>query len=453
MAWRLLSFKRAITWRLAAPLAAALALLLIVTNEAGYRASEQVTAQREAVIEARLAVARLRHDVLRMESAQRGYMLTGRAEYRAPYDLARRQIAESVRAVRALAARDEVQRDALVQLADAGERKVSELQEVLRLFEQGSPAAAMELFLTDIGREQMERINQLVDDMLRRSEQAYAQVGEQRDRVRRWSRAALVLLVLLCLGAVRAAIGLNRERALERAQHLRELAAERDTLEAQVQRRTHELTDLARHLQTVREDERGRLARELHDELGGLLTAAKMDVARVRRRIGTAAPESAAELAERVAHLGRTLDAGIALKRRIIEDLRPSTLAHLGLRRTLEILCADFARRAELTVSTTLEDLRLDDERALAVYRVVQEALTNIAKYAQARQVLVLLQAVDGRARVTVRDDGQGFDTTQPRPGRHGLAGMRFRMQSCGGDWSVTSVPGQGTTVQASVPL
>jgi CHASE3 domain sensor protein len=127
MPWRLLSFKRAITWRLAAPLAAALALLLIVTNEAGYRASEQVTAQREAVIEARLAVARLRHDVLRMESAQRGYMLTGRAEYRAPYDRARQQIAESIRAVRGLAARDEAQRDALEQLADAGERKVSEL--------------------------------------------------------------------------------------------------------------------------------------------------------------------------------------------------------------------------------------------------------------------------------------------------------------------------------------
>ena len=453
MPWRLSSVKRAITWRLAAPLAAALALLLIVTHEIGYRATEQVTAQREAVIEARLAVARLRHDVLRMESAQRGTMLSGRAEYRAPYDLARQQIAESIRDVRALAAGDDAQRDALVQLADAAERRVSELQEVLRLFDQGNAAAAMELFLTDIGREQMERMQQLVDDMLQRSEQAYAQGGAQRDRVRLWSRVALVLLVLLCLGAVRAAIGLNRERALERAQHLRELAAERDKLDAEVQRRTQDLTDLARHLQTVREDERGHLARELHDELGGLLTAAKMDVARVRRRIGTATPESAAELAERVDHLGRTLDAGIALKRRIIEDLRPSTLAHLGLQRTLEILCADFAQRAEVTVHTTLHDLRLDDERALAIYRVVQEALTNVARYAKARHVHVALQAVDGHACVQVRDDGAGFDPVQPRPGRHGLAGMRFRMQSCGGDCVVTSAPGQGTQVQARVPL
>lgn len=449
MPWRLLSFKRALTWRLAGPLAAALALLLIVTSEAGYRATEQVTAQREAVIDARLAVGRLRHDVLRMESAQRGYMLTGRAEYRAPYDRARDEIAASIRTVRELAARDATQRDVLAQLADASERRVSELQEVLRLYEQGTPQAAMELFLTDIGREQMERIQQLVDDMLQRSEQAYAQGGERRDRVRLWSRVALVLLVLLCLGAVRAAIGLNRERALERAQHLRELAAERDKLEAEVQRRTQDLTDLARHLQTVREDERGRLARELHDELGGLLTAAKLDVARVRKRLAGANPEAA----ERIDHLGQTLDAGIALKRRIIEDLRPSSLANLGLRRTLEILCADFARRAELPVSTALDDLRLDDERALAVYRVVQEALTNVAKYARARSVHVALQVIDGRACVEVRDDGAGFDPARPRAGSHGLAGMRFRMQSCGGDWSVRSAPGQGTTVRASVPL
>lgn len=449
MPWRLLSFKHALNWRVAGPLAAALALLLIVTNEAGHRATAQVTAQREALIDARLAVGRLRHDVLRMESAQRGYMLTGRDDYRAPYDQARQEIATDILAVRELATRDDTQRDTLLQLADAGERRLSELQEVLRLYEQGKSAAAMELFLTDIGREQMERINRLVDDMLRRSEAAYDRDGERRDRVRLWSRVALLLLVLLCLAVVRAALALHRERALERAQHLRELAAERDKLEAEVQRRTQDLTDLAHHLQTVREDERGRLARELHDELGGLLTAAKLDLARVRKRLAGASPEAA----ERIEHLGQTLDAGIALKRRIIEDLRPSSLANLGLQRTLEILCADFARRAELSVDTTLEDLRLGDERALAVYRVVQEALTNVARYAHARRVQVGLRAVDGRACVRVHDDGIGFDPARPRTGRHGLAGMRFRMQSCGGDWSVHSAPGQGTTVQASVPL
>jgi signal transduction histidine kinase len=203
-------------------------------------------------------------------------------------------------------------------------------------------------------------------------------------------------------------------------------------------------------LQTVREDERSHLARELHDELGGLLTAAKLDVARVRKRLAGSGPEAA----ERIDHLSQTLDAGIALKRRIIEDLRPSSLDNLGLPRTLEILCSDFARAADVQLSTEIAELPLRGEPALAIYRLVQEALTNIAKYARARHVQVRLSEVGGRAQVQVRDDGVGFDpSTALRQRGHGLSGMRFRMQSCGGDWLLDSAPGRGTLVQASVPL
>ena len=267
--------------------------------------------------------------------------------------------------------------------------------------------------------------------------------------MRFWSRIGITGLVLLCVVAVFAVMRLGREREHERARHLMELSAERDKLEVQVDRRTRELTDLAQHLQRVREDERSHLARELHDELGGLLTAAKLDVARVRKRVDGAG----AEVAERIQHLGQTLDAGIALKRRIIEDLRPSSLDNLGLQRTLEIQCAEFAQRAEIRVQTEIADLKLDPERALAVYRVVQEALTNVAKYAQASEVRVLLQRVGERARLCVEDDGRGFDPTHVREGSHGLAGMRFRMRSCGGDWSCDSAPGQGTTIEATLPL
>jgi signal transduction histidine kinase len=449
MAWRSIFRRRPFGLRWVAPVAAALAVLLVVTNELGVRAVERATAQREAVVGARAAVGQLRRDLLLMESAQRGFLLTARPEYREPYDRTRRALGESVAAVRALAQADPAQRVALDRLADAAERRASEMGEVLRLVEKGERAQGMELLLTDIGREEMERVNQLVDGLLAASERAYAASGDLRERVQLWSRVALVLLVVACLVAVRAAIGLDRARALERARHLRELGSERDKLEAEVERRTAELTDLARHLQTVREDERSRLARELHDELGGLLTAAKLDLARVRKRLAGGPPETL----ERVQHLGETLDAGIALKRRIIEDLRPSALANLGLQRTLEILCTEFAQRADLPVRTELDAVPLDGERALAVYRLVQEALTNVAKYAQARQVHVRLHADGRRATVSVVDDGVGFDPQRLRPGSHGLAGMRFRVISCGGDWLLRSAPGAGTTVQASVPL
>jgi signal transduction histidine kinase len=155
---------------------------------------------------------------------------------------------------------------------------------------------------------------------------------------------------------------------------------------------------------------------------------------------------------ERIGHLVKTLDAGIALKRRIIEDLRPSSLSNLGLTPALQILCTEFAKRSEIEVVTQLEEVKLPDDSALSVYRLVQEALTNVAKYAQARRVEVDLHVRDNRVVVTVTDDGRGFDPARRGPG-HGLAGMRFRMQSAGGRMTLHSAVGQGTRIEAALPL
>lgn len=435
--------------RLAVPLALLLALLVIASTEFGHRAEEAANAARDDAVRVQQAVGRVRRLVLLMESSERGYLLTGRPEYRAPYDEARAQAVAALAELRSQAVAKPARREPMLQLAEAAERKLSELAEVLRLFDAGERERAVTLVLTDLGREQMERVNDLVDRVVAAEQLEYARGDGQRERVRLWSRVALVSLMLLCLGAVFAARRLLGERDRERARHLADLGAERDKLEAEVRRRTQELSDLARHLQTVREDERSRLARELHDELGGLLTAAKLDVARVRRRL----PGPAPELAERIDHLAQTLDAGIALKRRIIEDLRPSTLAHLGLQRTLQILCDEFARRAEVAVDAEIGELELADERALAIYRVVQEALTNVAKYAQARRVRVRVQAAGDAAEVEVGDDGVGFDPARIRVGAHGLAGMRFRVESFGGRWQLQSAPGRGTRVLARVPF
>jgi len=441
--------RRLLSRRVAGPLAIALAVLVLVISEAGFQAIDQVEDQRAAAVEVRRVVERTGRVILMMESAQRGYMLTARADYREPYDALLREVPAVLSELRTLATTHPKQQTTLDALAKSFEFRASELTEVMRRFEGGEPQRAMDLLLTDIGREQMERIRTLGDEVLVDEELAYRLSGELRARVRWWGRAASGAIVLLCLATVLAAVRLNRERDRERRSHLGELAAERDKLEVEVARRTAELTSLARHLQSVREDERSHLARELHDELGGLLTAAKLDVARVRRRVQDQAPE----LVERIDHLGRTLNAGIALKRRIIEDLRPSSLSNLGLRRTLEILCAEFAERAEITVDCEVEDLNLGEERALAVYRCVQEALTNVAKYAQARRVQVALRAADGQAHLLVADDGRGFDPACIRSDAHGLAGMRFRMQFCGGVLQLHSAPGEGTRVQARLPL
>ena len=212
--------------------------------------------------------------------------------------------------------------------------------------------------------------------------------------------------------------------------------------------RTASLSALANHLQQVREDERGHLARELHDELGALLTAAKLDLARLKSRIGTSGPE----VQERLQHLGATLNQVIALKRRIIEDLRPSALANLGLATALEILAREFSERAGLSVQAQVDEVRLNDAAQLAVYRLVQESLTNIGKYAQARQVNVRVQPQGAQVVVTVHDDGIGFEPATLGHGGHGLAGMRQRIEALGGQWQVQSTAGQGTTVHAWLP-
>ena len=212
--------------------------------------------------------------------------------------------------------------------------------------------------------------------------------------------------------------------------------------------RTASLGKLATHLQQVREEERGHLARELHDELGALLTAAKLDVARLKSRVDIEVPE----IAERLNHLVETLNSVISLKRRIIEDLRPSSLSNLGLTASLEILTRDFADRSKIAVDASLETVNLSDSAQLTVYRLVQESLTNIGKYANAQRVLITVHNYPGHVSVQVRDDGAGFNALNISPTAHGLAGMHHRVEAAGGRLSVTSTPGEGTLVSATLP-
>ena len=156
-----------------------------------------------------------------------------------------------------------------------------------------------------------------------------------------------------------------------------------------------QLKELAQHLQTIREDERSHLARELHDELGALLTAAKLDVARLKSRLGSTVT---ADATERLAHLNEPLNGGIALKRRIIEDLRPSSLSNLGLVAALEIQLREFGARSEITVVDELEHVELAPAAQLTVYRLVQDALTNTVKYPTATAVPAQRTPVEGGA-------------------------------------------------------
>ncbi len=255
--------------------------------------------------------------------------------------------------------------------------------------------------------------------------------------------AILAMLVLLL-------VMLYREESL-RGRLADVLRDENDRLQRQVASRTAQLNALATYLTNVREQEKSRLARELHDELGSLLTAAKLDANWIARKLP---PEALEPLRSRFDRLFDTLTQVIALKRKVVNDLRPPLLSDLGLMEALRTLASVGVGELEGKVTLKLpEELpNLPESVALALYRIAQEALTNVRRYASATAVVVELQLHDDGLQLEVTDNGVGFDPTQRRMDRHGLAGMEHRVQMLGGTWELDSAPGHGTRIRVFVP-
>jgi PAS domain S-box-containing protein len=216
-------------------------------------------------------------------------------------------------------------------------------------------------------------------------------------------------------------------------------------------RAQEELAAYAAQASAIREQEKTRVARELHDELAQSLTALKMDTIWLRDHAGTAGADVQAKLAGMLA----MLDASVAATRRIAADLRPLVLDDLGLVAAIEWLTQNFTQRHGVACALDMdEDLELHEPYATAVFRIVQESLVNVAKHAGASQVQVQVVRAGGEVTLRVADDGAGFETVTPRKaGSLGLAGLRERAQLLKGTVSITSAPGQGTVVQAHIPV
>ena len=211
----------------------------------------------------------------------------------------------------------------------------------------------------------------------------------------------------------------------------------------------------ARAAQAIREEEKARLSRELHDELAQSLTVLKMDTIWVRDHVSAGSGLVAEKLNEMVEMLDRT----VAATRRMAADLRPLMLDDLGLVPAIEWLAGSFMKRCSvpcrLEISTEFElELELFEPYATALFRIVQESLNNIAKHASASQVVIRMDKIPTAINLVVKDDGCGFFTAGVRkPQSLGIMGMRERAQLLGGYVVVNSVFGMGTSVEVSLPL
>lgn len=214
-----------------------------------------------------------------------------------------------------------------------------------------------------------------------------------------------------------------------------------------------QLRALAERLQWVREDDRKRVARDLHDQIGQILTAIKMDMTWMTRHL----PESEGAVLTRLKESIQLINDGVKAVRTICSGLRPGVLDDLGLAAAIEWQASDFATRNGILCQVTVPpvDLHLDGDRATATFRIFQECMTNVIRHAQAKSVRVALVQEEANILLVVEDDGIGFCESglSNTFGSLGLLGMKERAQFCGGDVQISSFPGKGTTVTVRVPV
>ncbi len=213
-----------------------------------------------------------------------------------------------------------------------------------------------------------------------------------------------------------------------------------------------ELQELSSTAHIAREQEKSRIARELHDELGQALTMLQMDVAWAKARVAPDQPE----FVTRLERMERLLKTTVAATRRIAADLRPLMLDDLGIVPAIEWLVENFTQRTGVPCELSIEDpeMVLGGLQATAVFRIVQESLTNIAKHAKAKRAEVTIAEDAGTLVVRIHDDGVGFVAQAPRKsGSFGLVGLRERAALLRGEARIHATPGSGTTIEVRLPL
>ena len=265
----------------------------------------------------------------------------------------------------------------------------------------------------------------------------------------RWASAAGATLNI---GLVLLAIWLVYSDMRRRARQAAALRDQKLQLELEVEARTSELAALSTHLQGVSEQEKSALSRELHDELGGLLVAARMDLSWLQQRLPTSDPS----IEQRFKRIHDSLSAGVDLKRRVVEELRPTLLDNMGLFTALRWQFKETCRRTGLRCTETIpeSELKFSPDAAIGVFRIAQEALTNILKHSEAKSADLFISIDRDTFTLRITDDGKGIPSGRLATSTtHGLVSMRHRIAGLGGTWDLGSPDSGGTVVTARIPL
>jgi signal transduction histidine kinase len=386
------------------------------------------------------------------ESAQRAYLLTGDDGYLKAYTGAAAKVVPALNGLLDAYRPRSLFTEELRGLRVLTGKKLAEWEDALALYRQRDTASATGLVGTGVGEKTAADISNTVDLLHQKEDREFTAATTQWESDLSLSRWITMSGAILNIGLVILASALVYGDMRRRARQAIDLRDQKQELEQQVAERTHELTALSTHLQGVSEQEKSALSRELHDELGGLLVAARMDLSWLQQRLPTSDPN----IEQRFKRIHESLSAGVDLKRRVVEELRPTLLDNMGLFTALRWQFKESCRRTGLKCTESIPELELkfSPDAAIGVFRVAQESLMNIIKHAGATSADLTVDIRDDTFVLRISDDGRGMPANLSiSKTSHGIASMRHRIAALGGTWEVRASAAGGTVVTAQIPL
>ncbi|QGZ38393.1 histidine kinase/DNA gyrase B/HSP90-like ATPase [Pseudoduganella flava] len=436
------------------------ALILIVNGLFLFHNLEALKRANAQVLQSSRVAERLQYlDVLVQdaESSMRGYFISGNEVYLGPTRTVSAETEAEFRQLEKLLADNPAQLKNLSQLNVLVRRKLAMLGQTVDVYNHGGLDEIVNISRYADERNGMDEIRlQTVIMIQEQNETLAARSARFYDEYHK----ALVLGMGINGVAILVLVmfyQLVRRSFVNQAAVEHKLQQSNENLEEMVAQRTEQLSVLSRHLISISEEEKVRLSRELHDEMGANLTSIGMDIGAVMQQLKETHPELAAQLKRARGTLVDTVE----LKRRIVENLRPSLLDNLGLCAAIDSYTEDFARMTKLPCETEIGPevdaiaREGDASLSIALFRIVQESLTNIRKYAQASRVSVTLKRTHEGLVLRIIDDGIGIAAnTLAKPMSHGILGMRERALLLGGSLTIRRGRNdKGTCIEVRIPL
>jgi signal transduction histidine kinase len=428
-----------------------LAALFFVTG-AGLARLEEAGQNLQASAAREHSIDELQNALWNALTSQRGFLLTGDSGYLARYEKARDEIGPKFEDLRRTFPAPEADDTTMRNLQALIDKRMLNLSTILTIQQrEGTPAAVS--FMKD--SEGVDTGLAILDQLAQfRQQQAAEHIRSTRNWYRsltlsRWITiiGTILSMLLVTVAARLVYVDLRRRNLLTE-----ELRDQKLRLEKEVEDRTRELLELSTHLQSVAEREKASLARELHDELGGLLVGARMDISWAEQHLA----KNDLDMKQRLNRVQQNLAAGVDLKRRIIEELRPTLLDNVGLSAALRWQLKETCGNAGLKCIESYpdEELKFNAEASIALFRIAQEAFTNILKHSEATTVDVALDLDEETLLMRIADDGKGIPAGRfTAIASHGLASMRHRVRALGGRLDVRSPSSGGTILLVQIPV